>query len=230
MPKFIQRVDITHFKNKTHFEFMMEIRTVLSRVDTGTLKIAPQVESFVSLLADEDASIMRIRKYEATDKISSLDSERDNIVHGINNMQRAALRHFDPQVRKAAERLKIVFDTYGEIANLSYDEETAAIYNLIQELDRLSVESKITGIVPWLTELNRINEELRRMMSERYAEEAKHSHVKLRKVRKDIDAVYHNIVFLLEAGASLDGLTDEYTEIFAEINARVSRYKLRIKN
>jgi hypothetical protein len=225
MAKFIQRVDTTHFKNKTHFEFMMEIKTVLSKIDVGTLKIAPQVESFFLFLEDEDESILQIRKYETTDKIGSLDSERDNILRGINNMLKATLRHFDPQVREATERLMIVFNTYGEIATLSYDEETAAIHNLIQELDRLNTESEMTGIAPWLNELNRINEELRTTIGERYSEEAKRSHIKLRTVRKNIDTVYHNIVYLLEAGASLDGVTEEYKEIFAEINARVKRFK-----
>jgi uncharacterized coiled-coil DUF342 family protein len=224
MVKFIQRVKPTHFTNKTHFEFMTETGTVLSTVDAVKLKIASQVKSFFSLLADEDAAILQVKKYETTDKISSLDAERDNIIRGINNLLKAALRHFDPQVRQAAERLTIVFDAVGEIANLPYDEETVAIVNLIQELGKLSAESEATGIAPWLTELNRINEELRSTMGKRYSEEANRSHANLRKIRKDIDAVYRDIVYLLEAGASLDGETDEYKTIFAEINARVSRY------
>jgi hypothetical protein len=223
MKKFIQRVHTKSFRNKTHFELMTEIGIVLKGIAAAALKIAIQVSRFFELLADEDATVILIRKYETTEEISELDAKRDNLLKGIKNMLKAALRHFDPAVRDAAEKLMIVFNTYGEIARLPYDDETAAIYNLLQELDLRSAETATTGIAAWVDELRSTNEEFRTSMDTRYSEEAKRLQIKLRDVRKEIDAVYFDIVYRLEAGANLDG-TEQYTEIFAEINARVSRY------
>ncbi|MDR3246014.1 MAG: DUF6261 family protein [Prevotellaceae bacterium] len=223
MEKYIQRVDNKSFRGKTHFEFMTEIGAVLKNIEAIVLKIAAQVKRFFELLADEDATVVLVRKYETTDEISELDAKRDNLLKGINNLLKAALKHFDPAVRDAAEKLMIVFNTYGEIARLSYDDETAAIYNLIQELDLRSSETAATGITAWIEELRHTNEEFRALMESRYSEEAKRVQIKLRNVRKEIDDVYNDIVYRLEAGANLDG-TEQYTGIFAEINARVSRY------
>ncbi|MDR2910270.1 MAG: DUF6261 family protein [Bacteroidales bacterium] len=43
-------------------------------------------------------------------------------------------KHFTESVRTAARRLQIVFDTYGNVAAKTLNEETSAITNLIQEL------------------------------------------------------------------------------------------------
>ncbi|MDR3246723.1 MAG: DUF6261 family protein [Prevotellaceae bacterium] len=223
MAKFIQRIEVTHLRTKTHFELMTEIGKVLSGSAGKALKIDGQVTLFFELLTDEDTAILQVRKYETTDKIGNLNTKRDNLLRGINNLLKAALIHFDPQVCDAAKKLMIVFRAYGKIVDLPYDDETAAIYNLLQETDRRSVEAEAAGIAAWLAELRQTNEELRNLMAVRYSEESKRTHLKLRDVRRQIDAVYHDIVYRLEAGATLDG-AEQYNEIFAEINARISRY------
>jgi len=223
MAKFIQRVDITHFRNGTHFEFLSEIGTVLSNVNAEVLKIVILLGKFLGLLADEDAALVQIRKYEATDEISHLDAERDNALKAINAIQAAALRHFNLDVRKAAERLAIVFNAYGRIDNESYDDETASIHNLVQDLQQREADTKMVGLTEWINELIRLNNELIRLIKERYSEDARRSHAKVRQIRKAIGSVYLDIVDMLEAGATFNGLQD-YTTLFAEINARVSRY------
>jgi hypothetical protein len=45
----------------------------------------------------------------------------------------------------------------------------------------------------------------------------------MKEVRKEIDTEYLNLISLLEADAALNG-EEPYTDLFAEINARVTRY------
>jgi hypothetical protein len=221
--KFIQRVNLTHFRNSVHFEFMTEIGGVLSKINAEAFKLVVLLGRFFGLLADEDAALVQIRKYEATDEISRIDAERDNVFRGMNTLLKSALKHFDAEVSKAAERLAIVFNTYGDISRLSYDAETAAIHNLIQDLQQRVADTDKVGMTVWVNELLRLNNELRHYMDERYSEEAQRTHIRVRQVRKDIDNVYLEIADILEAGAAFNGVKD-YEALFAEINARVSRY------
>ncbi|MDR1865393.1 MAG: DUF6261 family protein [Bacteroidales bacterium] len=224
MEKLIRRIDVKQFRNKTHFEFMTGIQTLLaSGVITGSPKIAAQADAFSRLLAEEDTAVLQVRKYEESNDIIRMDAARDNTFTGIKALLRVALKHKDDHIRKAAERLKPFFDANGNLARLSLDEETAAIHNLLQELDARPGEVQTVGIAALTEELRGYNGELKTLMESRYTAEAQRSHLKMKEVRKSIDTVYLKLISLLEADAAIN---DEapYTDLFAEINARVTRY------
>jgi hypothetical protein len=217
-------MDVKQFRNKTHFEFMSEVYATLSPADIALVKITEKIAHLAQLMAEEDIAVVQVRKYETTDDIALLDGDRDNIFRGTGNLLKSALRHFDPNVSEAAGRLKIIFDTYGNITRLTYDEETAAVDNLLQELDARPDEVGIIGIAAWVEELRRINGELHVLMTARYSEEAKRSHLQMRKVRAEVDTEYSEIIYLLEAAVALDDTNPAYEALFAELNARVTRY------
>ena len=223
MYKEIKKIDTRQFRNKTHFEFMSEMNGLFASSPIGVEKIAVKTDRFAALLADEDVAVITVRKYENTDAIAQMDADRDNVFRGIRNLLQAALRDFEPQMKEAAGRLKIIFDTYGNVPRLNYDEETAAIDNLMQELDARRPDVEATAIGRWTEELRRLNGELHTLITARYSEEAKRSQLQMRKVRTEIDAVYSEILYLLEAAAAL-GDSNAYKELFNEINARVTRY------
>ena len=218
----IRKIDTEHFRNKTHFEFMSEMNGLFVSFPVNSAKISEKFGKFAALLADEDVAVITVRKYENTDAIAQVDADRDNTFRGIRNLLQAALRDFEPHVKEAAERLKIVFDTYGNVPRLDYDEETTAINNLMQELDARPSDLNATAIARWTEELRRLNGELHTLMTARYSEEAQRSQLQMRKVRKEIDKVYDEIVYLLEAAAAL-GDSTAYTPLFNEMNARITR-------
>ena len=80
----------------------------------------------------------------ALDKVSAsygmyliADHNREPFFSGMIGSNRAALSHFCP-VAMDAKRLKTAFDAYGNLAAKSLNEETSAIYNLLQELNETS--------------------------------------------------------------------------------------------
>ncbi|MDR0814371.1 MAG: DUF6261 family protein [Bacteroidales bacterium] len=224
MKKFVKRINLKYFRNKTHFEFMSEVYAALSSAGLALTKIVEKIAHLAQLLAEEDIAVVQVRKYETTDEIALLDGDRDNVFRGTVNLLKGALRHFDPLVSEAAGRLKIIFDTYGDITRLTYDEETAAIDNLLQELDARPADVGVTGIAAWVEELRRINGELHTLMTARYSEAANRSHLQMRKVRTAVDTDYCDIIYLLEAAVALDDTNPVYEALFAELNARVTRY------
>ena len=223
MENLIKKIDTRQFRNKTHFEFMSEMNGLFAATPVGVEKISVKTGSFAALLAEEDEAVVTVRKYEHTDAIAQMDADRDNVFRGIRSVLKAALRDFDPQVKEAAERLKNIFDTGGKLTRLNYDEETAAIDNLMQKLDARSLDVEATAIGRWTEELRRLNGELHTLMTARYSEDAMRSQRKMRKVREDIDAAYAEIVYLLEAAAAIDD-NNACKVLFNEMNARITRY------
>jgi hypothetical protein len=77
-----------------------------------------------ALFADADTAYKKVMKSTLTKELQDLDKERDNLFRGLVEANRAALRHFDEEVRKrdlkTARQLKqklLDFGvTYGSIA------------------------------------------------------------------------------------------------------------------
>ena len=92
---------------------------------------------------------------------------------GMNKMNAAALKHFDPEVQEAAKRLKIVFDTYGNIAKKPLNEQTAAVYNVLQDLQgKFAADVTTVGIERWVAELQARNSAFGQLMKDRFDETA----------------------------------------------------------
>jgi hypothetical protein len=224
MKTLVKRIEIQRFRNRTHFEFMTEIHGLLaSAVIAGSPKIAAQAENLARLLAEEDVAVLQVRKYEESDDIIRTDAARDNAFAGIRALLKVALKHREEHIRKAAERLKPFFDANKNLPRLSLDEETAAIDNLLQELDARPGEVQTIGIATLTEEMRTYNQELKTLMGSRYTAEAQRTGLKMKEVRKSMDAAYLTLLSLLEADAALNGEAP-YAELFAEINARVTRY------
>ncbi|MDR1886798.1 MAG: DUF6261 family protein, partial [Prevotellaceae bacterium] len=184
MKKFIKRIKIHLFRNNRHFEFMTEIRGLLTpAVIARSPKIAEQADIITRLLGEEDIAVLQVRKYEESDEILRTDAARGNSFTGMKALLKVALKHKDDNIRKAAERLKPFFDANKNLARLSLDEETAAIYNLLQELDARPNEVQTVGIAALTEELRGYNQELTALMESRYSAEARRTNLKMKEVR-----------------------------------------------
>jgi hypothetical protein len=224
MEKLIIRIDVTQFKNNRHFEFFTEINGLLTPVVISrSSKIAAQAAILARLLGEEDIVALQVRKYDESDEILLVDAARDNSFSGMKALLKVALKHKDNNIRKAAGHLKPLFDANKKLTRLPLDEETAAIHNLLQELDARPNEVQTVGIAALTEEIRGYNQELSALMGSRYSAEARRTHLKMKEVRKKMDAAYLKLISLFEADAALNG-EEPYAELFSEINARVTRY------
>jgi hypothetical protein len=225
MNKEILRVALDKLRNNTHLELMHEQLVVLTQTTTPLPeKIAAQVRELAALVAQEDTAMLLVRKYETTGDIADLDKERDNLYLGMMSIQRAGQRDFDPVVKAAATRLQVLFAAAGNVTRMPYDEETTSIDKVLQELDLRAADAATVGLTRWIDELRKANGKLRILLAARYSEEAQRTHLVLQDVRRQASALYLDVIRLLEAVAALDE-GDTYSELFAELNARVSHHK-----
>ena len=215
-------------RNDAHFQFYTEFRALVQKDGAEHLKIAPQFAAWTPLYDNEDVALKRIVKSALTARIHEADKARDVIFNGMVETNSAALKHFSEAVRVAASRLKIVFDTYGHVASKSLNEQTSAVYNILQELKgKYAADAATVGISGWVGELETRNNAFEALMQERFDETAAQTDIVLRDARAEVDAAYFgirerlNALIIVEGAAAYENFVKTLNAIIAKYNALV---------
>ncbi len=220
----IETFRLSHLHNDEHFQFQTEFKDLVVAVTPETLKIKPQFDTYLPLYTQEDDSLKKITKSVFTEDILVADKQRDITFRGMVDTNRAALNHFRADVKAAAKRLQVVFDTYGNLARKPLNEETAAIHNLLQELNGTYAEdAKSTGIADWVKELEANNKAFEDLTKDRYDESAQRTDLVLKEVRTQVDAAYRTITERIDALALIEG-GEAYETFIRRLNVVVEKY------
>jgi hypothetical protein len=136
---------------------------------------------------------------------------------------------YHPNVAKvqAAENIRMVIDHYGDLRSKSYNEETASIHNLLEDVNsRYAANVALLGIEEWIDELSVANRAFHDLMSQRF-DTAAQEITNLREVRKAIDRVYGAIVDRINASILLYG-EEPYAEFVKKLNERIAYFKTTV--
>jgi hypothetical protein len=211
-------------RNDTHFQFHTEFKDLAQKHNPQALKIKPLYDAYLPLYDKEDLALKKIVKSAITEKIQDADKARDQIWGDLVETCTAALRHFDPAVRESAKQLKIVLDTYGNIAKKPLNDQTSATYNILQDLEgRYAPDVAKVGLGPWLTELKARNTAFSDLMRERFDESSLKVDIVLKKARTQLDASYNAIIERINALVVVEGVGD-YETFIRKLNPIISKY------
>ena len=219
-------------RNAEHFQFFTEVRDLVIQHIPESLGVLKFFTLFLKAYDVEDESLKIIQKSGYTEQMSEAEHRRDATFRGLVDLVNSSLNHFRSEIVFAAKQLKIVFDTYGNLAQKPDDEETSGIYNLVTDLEtRYSDHVETIGAVDWVAELKENNKTFSTLLKGRYVEALEKPETKMKQARVEVEALYRKIVATVEA---LSDLTDEaaeiemYREFTITLNAIVTRYKNRI--
>ena len=229
-----KRINKVQLRNDAHFQFHTEFKDALGKMTqaTATGQIAPQWAKYQELYAIEDEGLKKIRKSHLTEQIQNADKARDEIFLGMVEQNRSLLKHFDSAKREAANRLQIVFNTYGNVATKSLNEETSAIYNLLQDLRsaKYQADTATAGLTEWATELQTRNTAFDTLVKQRDTETADKTDINLKEARAKLDEVYDTITELAEAYILLQTAEEAtLTPLVTAFNPVIDRY-IRLLN
>ena len=222
----IERLPFFRLRNDEHFQIHSEIIREINTFGAEALDIKSRFDAYVSLFGDEDTALKKIIKSIYTDDIHHADNDRDNIFRGMTDANKSALRHFREEVRIAAEHLKVLFDTYGNVAIKPINEETSAITNMLQDLKgRFAADVVKVGIGEWITELETHNNRVQNLIVERYNEEDQKTDIVLKKARANVDEAYNNIAKRIEALCLINEDAIVYRNFINKLNLIIHKYK-----
>ena len=150
---------------------------------------------------------------ELTPELLVLDNERDEYTIGFRYYNEFALRHYDPQKRKAAVEIAKVLNTtsYKGIYDDAYDRETNKITNLIQELNNHSEAISILGIGDYVQALDNTNQAFDTLYQKRMKKTARtYTSTEILEARNEMEKAYDLLrlkLLTLAAEAELSGNT-----------------------
>jgi hypothetical protein len=225
----IKRINLHSLRAEEWFNFYTEFKKFVEATTPEKLNIEKLFVVFVALYLSADEAIEKIRKSGITKQMIALDKKRDNTFRGLIHAIESYLHHFDSAKQKAAESLNPLIKHYGNLAIKPYNEETAGIYNFLQEFrETYSDVIQILELTGWLDELERNNNEFEEAVLERNSEVASKTELRLLEIRKETDHCYRNIVERLEAIMLIeeeDGTENTYHVSFVKtLNANIKRY------
>jgi hypothetical protein len=218
------RVATHSLTNETHFAFNLGNRKLYLKYGIAPLGIADFFGEFEISVNDEDTALERVRKSADTSRIADADRDFDHSFSGMHGYARTCLQHYEPNVRYAAENLNVIFERYGNIAELPYQPALASSVNLLQDLRARTVDYQTTGLAPWADAHEKAAQRLSDLIEARTAETAQATDLKVRETRQRVDTANQHILDRIDAMINLNG--HDYVKGFvAEYNTHATEFK-----
>jgi ElaB/YqjD/DUF883 family membrane-anchored ribosome-binding protein len=219
----IESISLIRLRNDEHFQLVTELRKLITKHGAEALKIEALFSAFLPLYGAEDEALKKVVKSALTAEIQEKDKRRDHLFRGMVDANKSALNHFRPEVQKAATRLKIVLDTYGNVVEKPLSEETSALYNLLQDIrNKYAQDAATVGLTEWVEELDAVNEAFGQLLDDRYEETSTRCDLVLKQCRHEVDEVYRAIVERINALAVVEGAA-AYEGFIRNLNAIIDK-------
>ena len=222
----IKNLHLNDLRNNEHFQFHTETKLLIETIGAQQLKIADNFnQNYLPAYQQLDEALQKITKNSFTEQRSSKDSSRDSSYRGSADTVKAAQNHFDTTVIDAARRLKILFDTYGNVSRLPLNEETAAIYNLVKDIrEKYAAEANLIGLMPWIDKLDEDNRDYEALVTSGYEETvALQTEYNAKQARKLLDDAYNNITRRINAYIIIEG-ESQFADFVRRINIQIDKY------
>ncbi len=221
----IERVKLGHLRSEEWFQYYTEFNVLVKGQELEKMGIKEQYPNYLLLYGSGEKVLEKIRKSSITAEITQADMRRDTIFSGFRTVVKGMLSHFEPEKQQAASRLMPVFEHYGDLTQKGYSEETASIYNFLQEIkDKYSADVQILQLGEWIKGLETSNGKFSELVLSRNREQSTQVAMDLREVRKQLDSCYLDLIARIEAVMLLNkehGLED----FVKMLNTNIRRYK-----
>ncbi|MDR1780377.1 MAG: DUF6261 family protein [Tannerella sp.] len=211
-------------RNETHAAYHDAVMAIF-----GSHPDLPGIESqfaaYQTAYNDEILALDVVRRSELTAQIAEQDTVRDSVYRGFADSVKGATKHFDSVKRSAAMQLQNMLTAYGNIAIRPLDEETAAIDDLLREVETRHTKSiELLGLEDWITQLANENSVFKALILDRNSETAQRPAVKMKTSRAAVDAAFRALLNMLDALILVNGEAP-YQSFLTEFNTLSERYK-----
>ena len=222
----IQTIYLARMRNNEHYQFMSDVSKAITNATPAALQLDSVFPDFDAALARLNSSLLVDQGSVKTEQITEMDVTRDRTWSALNERVKSSLLSPIAAEVDSAKALKRVFDLYGNVRNLSYNEESAAITNLIEDLEKAqnTAHCATMGITNWVAALKQQNLDFQALLDSRNVELANKDSGDVKAIREEIDPIYQKIAGRIDAQVTLE-LTTAVTEAFIkELNQRIKYY------
>ncbi|MDR1280434.1 MAG: DUF6261 family protein [Opitutaceae bacterium] len=230
----IHAINLGRLRNEEMYQFQTDLHSLLKNSEPVKTGLGDALYGeFNRLRAAADAALQPARKSALTPILAAEDAQRDQLYGALRDLATLyAQRHYEANKRPVAAQLLVTLDKYKrDIATGTYNEETAAITNLVEDLQSATVAApqvNTLGLNAWVEALANINNQFVTDLAARYAETAAQPAAgAMRDLRPAIEqnlrALFEKVNALLLTAPDAAAATVIDTFI-AALNARIDYY------
>jgi hypothetical protein len=213
-------------KNERWFNYHLEFDGIVVKWTPDVLGVAALYPGYRAKLEQADLLLEQPAKSFLSSEIETADNLRDEDIKGLKTAVKAFLKSSDPEKKKSATKVMITFDKYGNFDKLDYAAEGGAVYNFLQDMKgKHSEDVKTLGVTQWVTDLEKHNNQTTSLLTERDAEKKDKPEGNLKNVRREVDAIFGNMLKTVEVSIMNNPDSHGLDEFVKEVNILSKRYK-----
>lgn len=223
----IRKSSLAFLKVMDFFQVLKDITAHVAKYDIAQPKLAARAEALQQAVEELDVALKPLRASAATEKLLSLDQQRDEALIGFAGQVRSFRKHPKTDIREAARQLQLTLDKYGKSPQeLPFREETAMISQFLQDMEQPENAAALEKIFAdtWLQEMTRANTEYDALYNSRTQEGAKVEVGAVRAARIKAQKAFEALARGLNSFADLND-SEEYKPLEDEINQEVKQAK-----
>ena len=229
----IEKVKLSNLRNSEFIEFFKTLIQLIEGKSINASRVKEKLNELILLVKQVDGVFKPELGSKLTGKLQEIDTERDNLIAGIDLIIEGYCHHFDSALKMKAELLWNSLRTYGTgIQRLGYQEETQVLDNLSQ---RWLSTSELTdalvslNLFDWVNEIKKQNDLFRANYIDRVDTDASQLDIRAIDLRKQIAKTYDDLNDLLQAYAII-GDEPTYGQVINSSNELIGKYNQLLKN
>jgi hypothetical protein len=223
----IEIIALSRLRNSEHYQFLTDVDHLITTHVPLELGIDGLYPAFKTALTAEDATMRTELGSLLSRTVDQLDQQRDTTLSAITLKVKAT--QMSPFANEAASAVALqrILDLYGDVRNKTYNEETAGISNLTDDLLQPENTEHLenVGISHWVTALKSENTQFQAAFDERNDELAARESGDVRALRMQIDPAYEQIVERINAAITLEVAKPVVATFTQSLNEKISYYK-----
>jgi hypothetical protein len=221
----ILTIHFSYLRNEAHYQFLLLVKKLFESHTSVSNIVSSLLTEFYALLLVEGKLVDTVHASEFTRQLVEIDRRLDRTIAGLFLAIEAALRHPNPDVVKAAERLRILLKAFRErIERKAYEEESGAVKILVADLEGdYEPQVSLLGLSVWVTGITAAQAAFEQVFLQRSAEYVARPKENLKELRRKIEAVYRRIIERLNAYTVLNG-TETTGDFISKLNDEVTYF------
>ena len=224
----IANLNLSQLRNDEHCQLHIKVIELIEKYGTKKLNVETAYNEYTTLLLLEQEALRLTGRSVSARQLAEADFERDLIYKGLIDAVKSNRNHFNGIKAASAERVLLLLQRFGNMAQKGYYEETAAINKLTQAATGEHIaDFTLLQLNEWMKELTDKNKTFEVLLNSRVGELWPQTDLRMKQVRPLLDNAFRTLVNRLNALMLVFGAT-HYTPFVKEMNACIEKYNLLI--
>jgi hypothetical protein len=210
--------------NAAHYHFCSQVSKALAAAGEAVLTALGGIPARFNAWLDKEFALMEwIKRNLLTERIAEVDHRMDQALVGLNAQAHAQEYSPMPDRAEAAHEIRIMLRNYGKVYSKPYEEQEGDVQAILTQLHgEYSHHVMVLDLFPFVDKLQMSFDEFQQLLAQRDTKSLQKPDETFPVVRRGLETEYHQLVTLVDAGATLNASPD-FAAFINALNPEIER-------